>query len=588
MRYRKEHKAEEQRTFKYEGRKENLEAEDENRKTDRRLSRIILKFIGLLLHYFIDILKFAFHYIFDARLNRKGELYPYHKSGKYEPTSKYGYRFFLISNKVQNIGFGFEYRGVYYFSNAHFSVNTKNLMIDGKEIRLYQQGFTVLCSRRIHNMKKPKDGEDLYLLNPYMQTIKGKCIYKDPFYYSFFPIDSVCREFTGLPITNNKGELVSIYDNFRKMDNLVYNNIGDAELWREEQNISSLNYKVERIPTEYGGLKVYRIISELGNREGKNDDDDAIIGYFFSYNSITYVSGAFIDSGKLNSSLSLENDGEIERIVEYSNLYRELWISSPDSKHNLSLPEQDEEVFVLSITGDKQKEIKGTVKMDTNQQFWVEFDGVPNRECLGLPILNKNSQLIGVYNEFNIKNGFRKLRYSVYLGGPNTFKSHFLKMNFKNPNIQILEANYDMEILEQIVSLCSIDIENDDKYCGKLVNRVIFGVGSEDILQKIYDDINLVLKKYSNLPLDNVVSIVNNSSIKYTEVQDKKFILANIGWIGYSHLNSNNSFPFNSPKSLLIVFSHSSSMLTEELLESYYKSANKAKRGFYLRLISNN
>lgn len=588
MRHRKESKITELEVSEHEKKNENFEVEDKQKKVRGRLLKIILNCISLLLYHFINIIKFAFHYIFNARLSTQNELYPYYTAGKYEPRSKYGYRFFLVSNRLQNIGFGFEYRGVYYFSNAHFTADTKDLKVDEREIKLYQQGFTVLCSRRVHNMKKPKENEDLHLLNPYMPTIKGKCIYKNPFYYSFFPINPVCREFTGLPITNGKGELVSIYDSFKKMDSYVYNIIGDVNLWREKEDFSSLDYKAERISIEYNDLKVYRIISEFRDG-GDTNNDDRIVGYFFNYNSITYISGAFIeDSGNLALSMPQENDDEIENSGEYSNLYGELWISAPDSKHNIRLPEQNEEVFVLNITGDGQKKIKGIVKMDKNQQFWVEFNGIPNKECLGLPILNQNNELIGVYNEFNIKNTFRKFRYSVYLGGVNIFKSNFLRICLKNTNIQILETNYDIEIFEQIVSLCSLNIENDDENYDKLFNRVIFAARNEDILQQIFNHIDLVLKKYRNLTLDNIVSVVNNSSIQYTQVQDKKFIIANIDWIGYSYLNSDNSFPFNSSKSLLIIFSHNSSMLTEELLDNYYKSANKLKRGFYLKLISNN
>ncbi|KAH8581685.1 transmembrane domain near N [Cryptosporidium sp. chipmunk genotype I] len=590
MRHRKEHKVGELKASGNEKGKDCSKVETEEKRSERELLKIILNFTDLLLHYFINIVKLIFHYIFDPRLNTIKELYPHHTTGKYEPRSKFGYRFFLVSNRVQNIGFGFEYRGVYYFSNAHFNANTDKLKIEGRKIRLYQQGFTMLCSRRVHKMKKPRDNEDLYLLNPYMPTIKGKCVYKSPFYYSFFPIDSICREFTGLPITNSKGELVSIYDNFRKMDNLLYNIIGDDNLWEEGQNDLCVDYKVENILTDHKNLQVFRVFSEF--RDGyDNLYNDETVGYFFNYNSITYISGAFVnDSGNFSLSLALEDNRAVDDVDNYSNLYRDLWISAPDSKHNLSLPEQDEDAFVLNITGDSQKEIKGKVKMDLNQQFWAEFEGVPNRKFLGLPILNRNGQLIGIYSEFNIKNSFRSPKYSVYLGGLSKFKNYFLRMSLRNSNnIPILEATYDMEILEQAVSLCSLGIGINDECCSKLVNRVIFGVGSEDISQQVFDDIKLILKKYQNSStyFENIVSVVNSSSIRYSQVQDKNFIIANTDWIGYSYLNSDNLFPFNSSKSLLIILSHSSTILIEELLENYYKSTHKTKRGFYLKLIPN-
>ncbi|TRY52927.1 Uncharacterized protein CTYZ_00002562 [Cryptosporidium tyzzeri] len=591
MRHRKEYKVRELNSFENEQRRKDLKANIEESRPKSSLLRIILDYIGLLLYYFINIAKLIFHYILNPRLNTLKELYPHHTAGKYEPRSKFGYRFFLVCNRVQNIGFGFEYRGVYYFSNAHFNANTDKLKIDGKEIRLYQQGFTMLCSKKEHNMEKPRDDEDLYLLNPYMPTIKGKCIYKNPFFYSFFPMNSICREFTGLPITNSKGELVSIYDNFRKVNSLVYNIIGDVNLWKEEQSNTCTDYKVESVQTDLKDIQVFRVISKF--EDGcDNFENNEIVGYFFKYNSINYISGAFVDEfGNLSLPIALEDINEAENTLKYSNLYRDLWVSVPNSMHNLSLPDQDEYAFVFNITRNNQKEIKGRIKIDINQQFWAEFVGVPNREFLGLPILNRNDQLIGVYSDFNIENSFGRLKYSVYLGGINTFKNFFLRISLRNQNtLQTLETDFDMEILEQVVSLCSMGTEDNDKSCNKLVNRVLFGVGSEDISQQTYENLELILKKRyqdSSLYSDSIISVSNNSNIRYTQVQDKKFIIANTNWIGYSYLNSGNLFPFNSSKSLLIILSNTSTVLTEELLESYYKKTHKTKRGFYLKFISN-
>ncbi|KAK9174063.1 Uncharacterized protein cmbei_2003120 [Cryptosporidium meleagridis] len=591
MRHRKEYKVRELDSFENEQRREDLKANIEGSRLESSLLRIILEYIQLLLYYFINKAKLIFHYIFNPRLNTSKELYPHHKAGKHEPRSKFGYRFFLVSNRVQNIGFGFECRGVYYFSNAHFNENTDKLKIDGKEIRLYQQGFTMLCSKKEHKMKEPKDGEDLYLLNPYIPTIKGKCVYKNPFFYSFFPINSICREFTGLPITNSRGELVSIYDNFRKVDSLVCNIIGDVNLWNEEQSGTCTDYKVESVPTDHKDMQVFRVISEFEDGCG-NFKNNEIVGYFFKYNSITYISGAFVDEfGNLSLPLALEDNNEAENTVKYSNLYRDLWVSVPDSMHNLSLPDQDEYAFVLNITRCSQKEIKGRIRIDHNQQFWAEFVGVPNREFLGLPILNRSGQLIGVYSDFNIENSFRRLKHSVYLGGLNTFKNFFLRISLRNQNtIQTLETNFDIEILEQVVSLCTIGTENNNKSCSKLLDRVIFGVGSEEISQQIYENIGFVLKKRfqdSSLYSESIISLANNSNTSYTQVQDKNLIIANTNWIGYSYLNSGNLFPFNSSKSLLIVLSSTSTILAEELLETYYKKTHRTKRGFYLKFISN-
>ncbi|OLQ16190.1 hypothetical protein ChUKH1_14405 [Cryptosporidium hominis] len=591
MRRRKEYKVRELNSFEIEQKREDLKANIEESRPKSSLLRIVLDYIGLILYYFINNVKLIFHYILNPRLNTLNELYPHHTAGKYEPRSKFGYRFFLVCNRVQNIGFGFEYRGVYYFSNAHFNANTDKLKIDGKEIRLYQQGFTMLCSKKEHNMKKPRDDEDLYLLNPYMPTIKGKCIYKNPFFYSFFPINSICREFTGLPITNSKGELVSIYDNFRKVNSLVYNIIGDVNLWKEEQSNRCIDYKVESVQTDREDIQVFRVISEFEDGCG-NFENNEIVGYFFKYNSINYISGAFVDEfGNLNLPIAQKDNDEAENTLKYSNLYRDLWVSVPNSMHNLSLPDQDEYAFVLNITRYNQKEIKGKIKIDNNQQFWAEFVGVPNREFLGLPILNRNGQLIGVYSDFNIENSFGRLKYSVYLGGINTFKNFLLRISLRNQNtIQTLETDFDIEILEQVVSLCSIGAENNDESCSKLVNRVVFGVGNEDISQQTYENLEFILKKRyqdSSLYSDSIISVANNSHIRYTQVQDKKFIIANINWIGYSYLNSGNLFPFNSSKSLLIILSNTSTVLTEELLESYYKKTHRTKRGFYLKFISN-
>lgn len=555
-----------------------------------RLSRMVLSFVGLLLRYVASAIRFAFHYMFSARLNTAKELYPYYVGGEYEPKSKFGYRFFLVSNRVQNIGFGFEYRGVYYFSNSHFCANGERLEVGGRSIRLYHQGFTVLCSRRMHNMKKPKDDEDLYLLNPYMPTIKGKCIYKNPFYYSFFPMSQACMEFTGLPIVNSRGELVSTYDNFRQVDETVYNIIGDVNLWEGGGSDASAEYGVECVPVSHRGLRVFKVTSGFSGEHDAWSED--AVGYFFSYNSVTYISGAFIDdkdSGSPALSLSPERHEGIKETDRYSNLYRDLWISAPDCKHNLSLPEQDEEAVVLDVAEEEGGGgVRGVVKLDERKQFWAEFEGIPDRRRLGLPILDRAGQLIGVYSDFNVKNRFNRLKYSVYLGGSSTFKSHFLRMSLRNDSIQVLKADCDLEILEQVVLLCSpVGNSCDNQRPGGVVDRVIFGVGSEDISQKILDGINTALDKHlpSSSRSDCLVSVANHASTKYTNVQDKKFIIASTDWIGYSHLNSDNSFPFNSPKNLLILLPHRSCLLTEQLLDRYYKNTHKATRGLYIKLI---
>lgn len=564
-------------------------AEEED-SSESRLLGVVLGFMGLILRCIVSAIGFAFHYMLSARLNTTKELYPYYVAGEHEPKSKFGYRFFLVSNRVQNIGFGFEYRGVYYFSNSHFCANGDKLEVDGRSIRLYHQGFTVLCSRKVHNMKKPEDDEDLYLLNPYMPTIRGKCIYKSPFYYSFFPINQVCRELTGLPIVNSRGELVSTYDNFRQVDDMVYNVIGDVNLWEESRSDSNAGYEIECILADHRDLRVFKVTSEPdGGREDEGERD--LVGHFFSYNSITYISGAFIDNNLARLALSpspeYHEGADKEATNRCSNLYRDLWVSTADCKHNLSLPELDEEATVLDVAEEKQGGVRGIVKMDDSKQFWAEFEGVPDKRCLGLPILNKAGQLIGVYSDFNVKNRFNRLRYSVYLGGSSTFKSHFLRMSLRGDGIQVLKVDCDLEILEQIVLLCSLSKSSDDQRSSGLVDRVVFGVGSEEISQKILDGINMVLNKHQYAPShsESLVSVASHASTKYTKIQDKKFIIANTDWVGYSHLNSDNSFPFNSPKNLLVLLPHRSCMLTEELLDRYYKNTHKATRGLYMKFI---
>ncbi|KAJ1609407.1 putative transmembrane domain-containing protein [Cryptosporidium canis] len=553
-----------------------------NERPEKIRSGVIWSLLITLLNYLMSSIKFTIHYVFSARLDKVKELYPYHATGEHEPKSKFGYRFFLVTNRVQNIGFGFEYRGVYYFSNSHFCADEK-LRVDGKDVKLHQNGFTVLCSRKLHTMKKPEDDEDLYLLNPYMPTIRGKCIYKYPFYYSFFPIRPVCREFTGLPIVNSNGELISIYDNFKEVEGMIYNIIGDINLWEASRSIESVEYRIEGVSTDYRNLRIYRIISEFHGDDNASNEHETI-GYFFHYNSITYISGAFIaSSGSLAISSQLEQWEELDETRKYSNLYGDVWVSMPDSKHNLSLPEHNEEAIVLGLG---ERRISGTVKMDNEKQFWVEFDGVPDRMSLGLPILNQAGQLIGVYSGFNVKYGFKKLGYSIYLGGSSTFKNYFLRMSLKNTNIQVLKSSCDLEILEQIVLLCSTGHQGPDG----IIERVIFGVGDEEISHKISSSLNLLLDKYhySSSHPENTVSIVNNADTKYTQVQNQKFTIANIDWIGYSYLNSDNSFPFNSSKSLLILFPHRSFTSTEQLLDKYYKETPKKTRGFYVKFVQPN
>ncbi|KAF7458024.1 putative transmembrane domain near N [Cryptosporidium felis] len=529
------------------------------------------RFASTLLGYLLRFCRFMMRYIFQPRLNTKAELYPCHEIGEFEPRSRFGFRFFLVSNRIHNIGFGFEYNGVYYFSNGHFSAHENKLEIDGEEIRLYQQGFTLLTSRKHHNLKRPVDDEELFLLNPYMPTIKGRCVYKHPFYYSYFPIFPEHKEFTGLPIVNGRGELVSIYDNFKRIDRMVYNILGETRLW--EDFGAACNFHVEILDAKEPRLRVFKILSVYGNCEEPSFQCE--IGHFFEYDSILYISRAFVDdSGTLSLPFSFSNYDEKE--VQFSRLQRDTWISALDSRHNMGFPTNGEEVHVLNVK-ENEEGIKGMVRLDKNYRYWADFRGVPDKGSVGLPILDKRGEVIGVYSEFKILRKLTKACYSILLGDPNTFKLHFIKLCLESPSSNILKIYYDKYILEKLVSLC-VGKNGDDQ----LLSRVIFSVGAEEILRRIYKDLVEILQQLNGLSNQELIATADNST-EYSQIQNQRLIIASTNWVGYSFLNSNNSFPFNSSKSLLIIFPHASTFLTEELLNSYYMNSPKKTRGSLLK-----
>ncbi|KAK6590902.1 hypothetical protein RS030_111859 [Cryptosporidium xiaoi] len=540
--------------------------------------------LSFILSLMFRILVLIFHFFFSPRINRRLDMYPYYDVNEinFEPRSKYGYRFFQVNNKFVRLGFGFEYNNVYYFSNSHFSIKSK-IVIDNNEIKLYQIGFCFLSSSKMpSDLAKPHDGDDLYLVNPYTQTIKGKCIFKDPIYYSYFPISSGHRNFIGLPIFNSNGELVSIYDNIREIEGVQYVLLGEKYIWEGNSTLITREVDYEQNYMYINKTEYPKYELELFNIYKNNNK----IGTFFKYKSVCYITSKFIDpdTNMIKTDIYKQNDYEDVlagiKNKQFTKLFREWYFYSPNSKHNLTIANEGVAVKVLNFeNGDIY--LSGVIRYEQEFKIWADFKKYPFKNLLGYPILDSYDRLIGIYGDFNTK--IEKCSYSVLVGNNIIFKNCFFKIILSN-NLKynyIHKINYDSSTIDNILSYCicnNVITENDHYF-----KKVLFGLENESIVNEIK---SLIRNKFGEKSNKNIITVDkgnicksfdifndNNSSI------DTMFLFSSINWIVHYHIKENNEFPFNNPNNLTIIFP-SVNGITEELLINYYEEASRKKRGY--------
>ncbi|KAH8740226.1 transmembrane domain near N [Cryptosporidium ryanae] len=559
---------------------------------------VIMKYINpvnilnLIFSLLFKVLVIIFNFFFKPRINKKLDMYPYYDTNEVniEPRSKYGYRFFQVNNKFVRLGFGFEYNNVYYFSNSHFSTKSK-IIIDKNEIKLYQIGFCFLSSNKIpSDLIQPHDGEDLFLVNPYTQTIKGKCIFKDPHYYSYFPISTGHRNFIGLPVLNSKGELVSTFDNLRIIDDVSYVLLGEKYIWTGNNALITKEMKYEKNCVIVTRVEYPKFELELFNIHNNNIDN--IIGTFFKYKSVYYISSKFIDPDKNTINIDIEKQcGFADNLSEIKNkkfikLFREWYFYSPNSKHNFNIPDEGVQVKVVNFeNGDKY--LTGVIKYEQQFRIWADFKKCPIKKLSGYPILDNNDRIIGIYGDFNTN--IEKPSYSVLVGNNIIFKDCFFKMILSNNSKYncIHQINYDSSTLDNILSNCKFKGETSHNSDTKHFKNVIFGLENENEANEIK---NYILNK-SGVKPNSVVTVdkknINKSfNVSNSNSGDTRFLFSSTNWIVHYYIKNNNKFPFNDPNNLTIIFPSESSRITEELLIKYYEETSKKKRGYLMFIVN--
>ncbi|EEA08523.1 uncharacterized protein CMU_003620 [Cryptosporidium muris RN66] len=529
------------------------------------LCNVLIYIIKVFLNLFISL----FNCITTVRLDDNTVYYPCYDLRKFYPHNPGSIRIYSVKNKLQEVGFAFEYRGIYYFSTGFFNLDDI-IEINGNKLNLYQISYTFLCSEKVHNLVDIKEGEKVFLISPYMPPIMGKCILNSPYIYAWFPIQPAYYKFVGLPIVNELGQLVSIYDNFKIIGDSTYNILGELSIWKFNNTILNEN-KLEDILK----LQIYKSIFYLESLSGIKDDKLILfkitnnfknLGYIFSYKEVYYSFDTFLD---LNGYLQFKLDDKDNKI-QFSKIFRHLYCSS---EHNFYTPILGEIVNVLKPE-ELLKSISGIVIKD-NDGIWVEFNQgeYPEMEYFGLPLINNFGQIVGLYGDFKVSNKTKKYPYRVFLGGPLIYKDYLVhtSLNFFSKSYIVHPMN-----INQFQQLIETSLQKNE-----LFSRVIISVGSSYIA-KLLEELVLSYIKVDNKYETKYCIITDNQPLSI--IKNKTLIIALTDWITSTSIRSNNKFPYEDNKSLLILCKSNATLMSQELLENYYNNASESTRGTFLKV----